>query len=397
MRFLLALALIALATSLARAEKLVVLDLKSVRVTFSEPRLVAESQDFLWFPTLVKHGDSLLAIMDNLSDTTHTTVTALGAWSDDRGKTWTTPKQMPWCDGAFKLPDGTLQLLPFTVRADPMQEGVYRCDRLTLAPKAREVAIESNAVTIRGFPKKLAADEKKTGVPNVRFNGDTVPLRDGGFLTTAYGQLDGDPKRRTMVLASPDGRTWTYRATISADADLSPSKEGCNESSICRLRDGRLMCVFRRSAYATYGQAWSSDEGVTWTKPQIMKSAHSVQPNLVALADGTLLLSGGRPGIYAWLDLTGKGEDWQEVNLHAHHNSFHPDRAIPVIEVQKSSRDLRTSSYTQMVPLDDKRVLLIYDYVPNGWAAIPADSPLRNQVWCVELTLDRDAAKRGEK
>ena len=351
--------------------------------------LVAVSADYLWFPTLIKRGRELLAVMSHQSDTYHATFTAMGAWSDDDGRHWTAPFAMPWGDGPFTLPNGALQLLPFNLQTRDTSVDEFQSDAAFIEPNSRKVIAIPNGVSIGGLPARVAEIDKTTGRGILRMNGDTVPLRDGGFLTTAYGRLEGDERRRTMVLASRDGRAWKYRPTV-ATADTIPSGEGPTEASVCRLRDGRLMCVFRRAAYAAYGQAWSSDDGLTWTKPAAMKIGHSVQPSLITMADGTLVLSGGRPGIFIWLDFDGTGERWQEVSLHAHHNAALPERQIPFIEKPKSSQDMRTSSYTQVVALDERRLLVIYDYLPNGWLPLPPDSPQRNQVWCVEVTVERN-------
>jgi len=42
--------------------------------------------------------------------------------------------------------------------------------------------------------------------------------------------------------------------------------------------------------------------------------------------------------------------------------------------------------------LDDTQLLVIYDRVPHGWTAIPADSKEMNSVWIMRATLE--AARR---
>ncbi|NLY00217.1 MAG: hypothetical protein GXY83_29315, partial [Rhodopirellula sp.] len=106
-----------------------------------------------------------------------------------------------------------------------------------------------------------------------------------------------------------------------------------------------------------------------------------VQPSLAALPDGFVALSGGRPGLFLWLNADGTAATWQRVDLLANHNTHRPDEPI--------SGPGNTSSYTEVVALDDVHLLCIYDRIPNGWKAIAADSPETNSVWVVRVTLER--------
>jgi len=55
--------------------------------------------------------------------------------------------------------------------------------------------------------------------------------------------------------------------------------------------------------------------------------------------------------------------------------------------------DLRTagntSSYTELIPLDESHPLCIYDRVPFGWSAIPPESPETNSVWVIRIAPSR--------
>ena len=51
----------------------------------------------------------------------------------------------------------------------------------------------------------------------------------------------------------------------------------------------------------------------------------------------------------------------------------------------------KTSAYTELVPLDDRNLLCIYDTIPHGWEPIPDSSQERNRIWVVRLTMDRAA------
>src|SRR5262249_29397698 len=167
-------------------------------------------------------------------------------------------------------------------------------------------------------------------------------------------------KRYSLVAAeSADGIHWKIRSTIAGANCKLKGAEGPCEAALCRLQDGRLMCVFRLASSVPYGQTWSKDEGKTWTEPVALANAFSVQPGLAVLKDGTVALSGGRPGIYAWFNRDGTGKDWQRIDLKAHHNTCRPTEKIGPLE--------RTSSYTEIVTLDEGNLLCIYDRIPKGW------------------------------
>src|SRR5207248_7315732 len=161
------------------------------------------------------------------------------------------------------------------------------------------------------------------------FNGNTVTLKDGTFMATLYGHFK-DTKRYSLVAAeSKDGVKWKIRTIIADENCKLPGGEGPCEAATCRLKDGRLMCVFRLNSNVPYGQTFSSDEGKTWTEPVSMgKDIFSVQPSLAVLKDGTIVLSGGRPGLWCWINTDGTGKDWQRVDLVANHNHCHAKDAI---------------------------------------------------------------------
>src|SRR5205085_2713896 len=117
-----------------------------------------------------------------------------------------------------------------------------------------------------------------------------------------------------IVAASKDGRRWAYRGSVADEHCMLAGAEGPCEAAMCRLKDGRLMCVFRNEGGQPYGRSFSSDEGKTWSEPAAIE-ARSVQPSLVTMKDGTVALSGGRPGVFVWFNVDGDGMKWQPVEL----------------------------------------------------------------------------------
>ena len=107
---------------------------------------------------------------------------------------------------------------------------------------------------------------------------------------------------------------------------------------------------------------------------------------LAVLDDGLLALSGGRPGLYLWLDREGQGRNWQRVDIRAHHNACRPDE--PITESTDLHRQV-TTAYTEVISLAENQLLYIYDRIPHGWEPIPEGSTETNSVWVVRATVDR--------
>ena len=122
-----------------------------------------------------------------------------------------------------------------------------------------------------------------------------------------------------LIRSSDGGKTWKEYSTIAAsDPKRWPwmGIEGPNETALVRLADNRLYAVFRTggsSSLEGLGQAWSSDDGKTWTPPTSM--AHQgVAPRLRRLSNGVLALTTGRPGpVVVMFSIDGTGEKWSQI------------------------------------------------------------------------------------
>jgi hypothetical protein len=353
-------------------------ELNGLKVSLFTPVLVARSKGYLWFPTLIRlaNGD-LLAVMSNYADEHTKTSTSLAAWSRDGGLTWRPAKEALYSDSHLRLPSGDELLLPYYLnpRRGGDMGGPYQ-----VCPKGKqELRVVKDGVVVTGWPRSDQSFAPQLGLSGFVFNGQTVELKGGGYLATLYGYFK-DTKRYSLVGAeSQDGVHWKIRATIADEHCKLKGAEGPCEAAVCRLRDGRLMCVFRLASGVPYGQSWSSDEAKTWTEPIAMANAFSVQPSLAVLKDGTVVLSGGRPSIYLWFNPDGTGKDWQRVDLEPHHDACH----------SKESVHNATSSYTEVVAVGDRELLCIYDRIPKGWHAIPKDSPETNSNWVVRITVEK--------
>jgi sialidase-1 len=86
-----------------------------------------------------------------------------------------------------------------------------------------------------------------------------APVKDG-IVGAPYSD---DCHLHSFVYYSDDDfRTWKE----SEDTMTAPGR-GAHEPSIVELKDGRLMCILRTTTGHLY-RAYSSDQGVHWTKPE---------------------------------------------------------------------------------------------------------------------------------
>jgi len=359
--------------------------LRDFDVTISAPVLVAREKGHCWFPTLTKLPDGrLTATYQNSPDDAQAQAAGQCRFSNDRGLTWGPPRR---CDvgGPTKLPlaNGDVLFLPF--RMDQKPGGVMSAALVVLRKGASQaVTVRGEEIVVTGLPRlgKMSVGPGGVLMAGFYFDHSAVRLRDGTWMATLYGTFEGANRYSVVAVKSADGTKWKFHSLIADETCKLPGEEGPCEADVCRLKDGRLMCVFRLASGPRYGQTWSTDEGKTWTEP-IAMPAHSVWPSLAVMDDGTVALSGGRVGIFLWLNADGSGKNWEQVDLQAHHDACRPAEPI------KSSG---TTAYTQLVPVDPAHLVLIYDRCPFGWKGVPKDSPESDSVWVVRVTLKRKTA-----
>ena len=208
-------------------------------------------------------------------------------------------------------------------------------------------------------------------------NGNILHLPDGRLFTVLYGKFDGGERLNNFAVASDDGGfSWHYLSTV-ADASAAPgAPEGPNESAVQLLDNGDLLCIYRVSGSWDFHKSYSRDGGQTWSQAERMEGIWSVQPRLARLRNGTLVLTGGRPGLFCYLCSDGKGEVWERVNLGAHHNTLIDDQdqrfSAAFCRAENGEDPAMSTSYTSVMPLGAAAMIVTYDRLANGWSEAPA-------------------------
>lgn len=323
-----------------------------------------------------------------------------GVWgtmvSDDHGESWRAwtqegiPGGSPFHEGcATQLRDGTILLLQWSARG-PEPGGVW----ISKLWESRD-----NWESVQGpFDARMVLPEAKGGfddeghpVPEVFLHRSLIEMPDGTLLLVAYGWFHGDDtpstyrpsmkKFRTLLLRSADrGRNWSLVSTVAADPTM--GEEGYNEPVLVRVsrgpRAGRLIVHLRTGSNKTFKhcpiyQAESDDQGRTWTKPHALAWGN-VDPDLIEMADGTLVAS---YGLRTWESRVHLGAHPPKELGAGHGNwlAFSRDSGEtwePPIQITKEP----SSCYTTVREVSPGRLIYVYDigdawqHVWKGWETI---------------------------
>jgi hypothetical protein len=367
-------------------------ELDGLKVRLSQPRLVHRSSGYLWFPSMHHFGgERLCVVLSTYPDQAQDVTPGVVLFTKDGGITWSQPIETSYGEMAISRPDGSTLLLSYYLRLespDCARGQAYRVPK----DQERVEAIEE-PLQVSGWPRNIGPLDAELGNPRAEwklasfvFNGQSVLAKDGKtHLATLYGRFAGT-KRFSLVLAeSPDGLKWKIRSVIADEKCKLAGKEGPCESALVRLKDGRLFCVFRLDSAVDFGHCFSDDDGQTWSEPKNLTGTFSVQPSLSVSPQGMLLLSGGRPGLFLWLDRQGDAVRWDKIDLAKHHNQWVKEE--PILKAI-AGFDSNTSAYTEVRWLDEQRFVVVYDRLGNGWNAIPANSKATNSIWVVHGRIE---------
>ena len=175
---------------------------------------------------------------------------------------------------------------------------------------------EETYVAVPQAVQTMVADNSAL-VVGMLFWGSVIELPSGSLLATMTGLFKEDktplkynekstvaPKNmiqdRSILVRSEDrGRNWNYLSTIAAPPR--GTQEGFNETNVIRLTQGkhkeRLIAVIRTGREDPLYQAFSDDEGKTWSEPRAL-SIGGVAPSLIEMDCGVLVVSFGHKPEY---------------------------------------------------------------------------------------------------
>lgn len=371
------------------------------RLEIAPPVEVGRASGHHWFPSLHPvEGDDILCAVVRSADEPQGEWPAWLYQTRDGGRSWRRAAEI----GAYghnSVALGPRQILLMPYELWPLAPGDHRNGgadgSIITCDDDGAIDIETRPVKFLDFPRDI--DDYHVNELLLHTNGNILPLADGRLFMTLYGRFQPHTEKHQcecVAATSEDGGfTWRYLATVASWKDTPGAPEGPDESNTARLPDGRLMCVYRVGSGREhhYHASTSADEGQTWTKPRRMANEWSVEPQLVCLDNGALLLSGGRQGLMLWVCRDGQGEQWESVNLAAHHNATLPDAelhfAADCVAADPETPNSYTTSYTSMKAVGPDEALISYDRLANGWHGAPGPAGEHDAVFTVRLTCTR--------
>lgn len=323
---------------------------KVATITLSEPVVVAQAnQEEAWgyyqFPSIGRADDGTLIVGWQMKEDSHTTYGKSSSrkeapkMSKDKGKTWTErDKNYHELRGVnqIRLKDGRIFKILTPASKDikqyknfPQQVGkdgrmtFYREDNLP--EELRGVYIEDGGQTIHSIINdpgalRYAIDDQMP----VQWWGNIKELQDGSLVVGTYpnyylnekGQVNSS---QVCFFKSTDGgREWNRIGEIPFCQSIEVAKNGWinkngdyEEPAFTILADSTYICVMRTGMVSPMLESFSYDRGVTWSIPKAI-SPNGVDPSLLLLKNGVLVLASGRPGIQLRFSFEGKGERWSE-------------------------------------------------------------------------------------
>ena len=201
----------------------------------------------------------------------------------------------------------------------------------------------------------------------------------GEWLATFYYLTERDRRKRLVLIRSTDqGRSWEEYSVIAA---MQPGgapwplrrlswvgDDGPDEAALVRLSKDRLYCLFRTGANGYMGEAWSADNGKTWTKP-VSSGFQGVAPHLRLMSNGLLACTYGRPGPVTIMFSSDEGKKWTDVTPIFNGTSTH---------------------YTDLIEVEPGKLLVVYDSTPYGWKLIPSsDTSSKNVIYGTFIEVRR--------
>jgi hypothetical protein len=202
---------------------------------------------------------------------------------------------------------------------------------------------------------------------------------------------DEGPNENSMVILPVKSANSSPDSANSSPAIYYQQQHGSQQSLLVVVRadSGDGTAGEGRRLLQAYFTVRSDDSGSTWMKPERMTATNGVpvgsaRPKLLLLrgkqasgkqASGPLILSGGRPGLFLWVNAAADGKVWEAVNVaEAHNNALGNSSAVSSLRfceafvmdnllVQHTRTGLCTLSmaYTSIVPTSGCSGIVLYD------------------------------------
>jgi len=180
--------------------------------------------------------------------------------------------------------------------------------------------------------------------------------------------------------STDEGRTWQasgripYQPDLQADPIGDLRAGGFTEPSFEVLDDGSLYCVLRTTDGNGVGPLYASrslDAGQSWSEPLVI-APNGVEPQLLQLENGVLVLSTGRPGVQVRVSPDGRGESWSS-----------PVEMVPLAspDCLHSFGHHTSCGYTKLLATGPDRFMVVYsDFTRKNDEGLQCKSVLVSEI-----------------
>jgi len=323
-----------------------------------------------YFPVLLrlKTGRLLVVFRSNAS---HISVKGelSVAWSDNDGKTWTSPhvvasgKDDHRNPAMVELPNGDVLLAycimdGYDATGKKFMPTIKGIDPRTAKPLWIVRSHDHGAT--------WSAPEELNGTNTLIEQGELLNVfgkmtvaSDGGVLLSLYTTPRDHHTTYERILRSTDsGHTWSVLSTLGQDV---------NETGILALPGNRVLAAMRTNKEQMLLMTHSADGGKTWDTPAAVTAPDEHPADIIRLKNGDLLLTFGERnaprGAVAMLSHD-EGKTWDP-------------KTRMVLADDAPSRDC---GYPSSVQLPDGRIVTVY-YKVDDAATAPASTSLRAIIW----------------
>ena len=324
---------------------------KSAIIELSEPIMVAQAdRELPWgyyqFPKIGKTEDGTLIVTWQMKEDSHLTygnasvVSYTPMMSIDGGKTWKPQnKEVKKYVRGYNaiLNDGSV----IQVVTPPTKDiKAYKGFPTAIVTKGAKAfyRVEELPEDFQGAYLALTHEDGRTEIIHAKLKdpqlvryaidgmmpvvwwGNIKELPDNSLVAGVYPTFYHDKKDDVTLggvsfyKSLDKGKSWITLSRIPFIHDgVAESRGGdsFDEPAFEVLADGSFICVMRTGPSSPMYEIISHDKGVTWSTPKPF-TPNGVNPQLMLLKNGVLVLASGRPGIQLRFSFDGTGNDWSD-------------------------------------------------------------------------------------
>jgi hypothetical protein len=258
---------------------------------------VYESEEHLNFPWVFRGPDGFLAM--NCSIGSHTkTERGMALASRDDGDTWAPPPAKQIGGMGTLLRNGRAAVLSCW-GPEPDPDGSFPVSTLYYTDGGR--TLQESVLGKLTLPFAMKP----------HFHRSIIEMPDGMLVATIYGNQEGRRKYTSALVCTKDGgKHWDLLSVMAHSEEV--GSEGFCEPVLVLLANGDLLCALRVGG--PLHTTRSRDGGKTWTAPVVVAD-HGVNPDLLLMSNGVLVLSYGRPNVELRFSDDGTGESWSPPTM----------------------------------------------------------------------------------